>query len=106
MLAERDGPIGWIIFNNPERHNAMSVAMWEALPPLLDDFEADPAIRVVVMKGAGQKAFVSGADISEFETARSDAERSAHYEAITDAAMAHAYAMTKPTIAMIRGYCM
>jgi enoyl-CoA hydratase/carnithine racemase len=105
VIAERDGSIGWITFNNPERHNAMSVDMWEALPPILDAFEADPAVRVVVMTGAGRKAFVSGADISEFETARGNAERVAHYEAITDKAMDHAYHLSKPAIAMIRGYC-
>src|SRR5579862_11371 len=98
VIAERDGPIGWITFNNPERHNAMSIDMWEALPEILDAYESDPAIRVVVMKGAGQKAFVSGADISEFETARSNAERVAHYEAITDKAMVHAYHLSKPAI--------
>lgn len=105
MIAEREGPIGWITFNNPARHNAMSVDMWEALPTILDAFEADPAIRVIVMKGAGTKAFVSGADISEFEQARADEERVARYEAITDKAMVHAYGLTKPAIAMIRGYC-
>ena len=105
VIAEREGSIGWITFNNPERHNAMSVDMWEALPAILDDYEADPAIRVVVMKGAGRKAFVSGADISEFEHARGDAARVAHYEAITDKAMDHAYHLSKPAIAMIRGYC-
>jgi enoyl-CoA hydratase len=105
VIAERDGAIGWITFNNPERHNAMSVDMWEALPDILDAYEADPAVRVVVMTGAGHKAFVSGADISEFESVRSDAERVARYEAITDKAMDHAYHLSKPAIAMIRGYC-
>jgi enoyl-CoA hydratase/carnithine racemase len=105
VIAETDGSIGWITFNNPERHNAMSIDMWEALPEILDAYDRDPAIRVVVMKGAGQKAFVSGADISEFETARSNAERVAHYEEITDKALDHAVHLGKPTIAMIRGYC-
>jgi len=105
MVAERDGAIGWITFNNPERHNAMSVDMWEALPDILDAYERDPAIRVVVMKGAGQKAFVSGADISEFETARGTVEKVKRYEEITDKATHHAVHLSKPTIAMIRGYC-
>ena len=105
VIAERDGAVGWITFNNPERHNAMSIDMWEALPAILDAYERDPAVRVVVMKGAGQKAFISGADISEFEHARADAEGAAHYEAITDKAMAHALHLSKPAIAMIRGYC-
>jgi enoyl-CoA hydratase len=105
VIAERDGAIGWITFNNPERHNAMSIDMWEALPEILDAYESDPAIRVVVMKGAGQKAFVSGADISEFETARGTAEKVKRYEEITDRATDHAFHLSKPTIAMIRGYC-
>jgi enoyl-CoA hydratase/carnithine racemase len=83
----------------------MSIDMWEALPDVLDAFEHDPHVRVVVMKGAGEKAFISGADISEFEHVRSDAAGAAHYEVITDKAMAHALHMTKPVIAMIRGYC-
>jgi enoyl-CoA hydratase/carnithine racemase len=105
VIAETDGAIGWITFNNPERHNAMSVDMWEALPEILDAYERDPAIRVVVMKGAGQKAFVSGADISEFETARGTVEKVKRYEEITDRATDHAVHLSKPTIAMIRGYC-
>jgi enoyl-CoA hydratase/carnithine racemase len=105
VIAERDGAIGWITFNNPERHNAMSLDMWEALPEILDAYGKDPAIRVVVMKGAGQKAFVSGADISEFETARGTPEKVKKYEEITDRATDHAVHLGKPTIAMIRGYC-
>ena len=105
VIAERDGAIGWITFNNPERHNAMSVDMWEAMPEILDAYENDPKIRVVVLKGAGQKAFVSGADISEFETVRGTAEKVKAYEELTDRATDHAYYLSKPTIAQIRGYC-
>ena len=86
MIAETDGNIGWMIFNNPDKHNAVKVEMWEAIPQILDQFEADNTVKVVVLKGSGEKAFISGADISEFEQVR-------------------ASACTKPTIAMIRGYC-
>ena len=72
--ARKDGAIGWLIFNNPARRNAVSVGMWEAIPQVLEDFGADPAIRVVVLAGEGDKAFVSGADISQFEGQRSTPE--------------------------------
>ena len=71
MIAEKDGAVGWMIFNNPERHNALSFDMWEAIPRILDRFEADAEVRVIVLKGAGEKSFISGADISEFEAVRS-----------------------------------
>ena len=63
MIARKDGPIGHAIFNNPERHNAVSLGMWDALDAILEHFESDPDLRVVVLSGAGGKAFVSGADI-------------------------------------------
>jgi len=69
MLAEIEGAIGWMTFNKPERRNAVSLDMWEAIPEILRRFEDDPAVRVIVLKGAGDKAFVSGADISQFEKA-------------------------------------
>src|SRR5258705_9016083 len=74
MLAEKDGAVGRIIFNNPARHNAVSLDMWQAVAQIMDDFEADPGVRVIVVTGAGGKAFVSGADISEFK------EKPAHQE--------------------------
>src|SRR5579859_658901 len=67
MLAHKDGGVGTVTFNNPEKRNAVSLDMWEATKRILDDFAADPAIRVVVLTGAGGKAFVSGADISRSE---------------------------------------
>jgi len=82
MIAEKTGPVGRIVFSKPAKHNATSSDMWEAIPVILDDFEKDPAIRVVVVTGAGEKAFVSGADISEFEKARSTPEQVARYDKI------------------------
>jgi enoyl-CoA hydratase/carnithine racemase len=105
MLAEIEGAIGWITFNRPARRNAVSLDMWEAIPTILDRFEADPEVRVIVLKGAGQQAFVSGADISEFEQARSSPESIARYEQILDSAADRLIGCPKPTIAMIRGFC-
>jgi len=105
MIARRDGVIGWMIFNNPERHNAMSVDMWAAVSEIIAGFEADPAIRVIVLAGAGEKAFVSGADISQFDQLRSNAEQAAQYDEIASRANDALSAASKPTIAMIRGYC-
>jgi enoyl-CoA hydratase/carnithine racemase len=79
--------------------------MWEAIPVILDEFEKDPAIRVVVVTGAGDKAFVSGADISEFEKARNTPEQVAYYDKIGEVANARLTKCSKPTIARIRGYC-
>ena len=105
MLAEKDGAVGRIVFNNPARHNAVSLDMWEAVPKILDDFEADDAIRVIVLSGAGGKAFVSGADISEFKEKRATEEAAAEYSRISEGARKRIEDTPKPTIAMIRGYC-
>jgi enoyl-CoA hydratase len=105
MIAEKAGLVGRLVFNKPAKHNATSSDMWEAIPVILDDFEKDPAIRVVVVTGAGDKAFVSGADISEFETARSTPEQVKHYDEIGEVANARLTKCSKPTIARIRGYC-
>ena len=105
MIAEKDGAIGWITFNNPERRNAVSMAMWEALGDIVGHYAADDAIRVIVLKGAGDKAFVSGADISEFEEKRSSPETTKAYHEVSAKANAALRHVGKPTIAMIRGFC-
>lgn len=105
MLAEIEGPIGWIVFNKPERHNAVSMDMWEAIPEILDRYESDPAVRVIVLKGAGEKAFVSGADISQFESARASREANEQYDRMVDRASRRLAECSKPVIAMIRGWC-
>ena len=101
-----DGAIGWIVFENPGRHNAMSVSMWESLPRQMDILETDPAVRVIVLRGAGDAAFVSGADISEFGTERNTVEANERYEALGAASMARVSDCQKPTIAMLQGWCM
>lgn len=105
IIARKDGAIGWLTFNNPERRNAVSLDMWQAIPGVLDDFSADAAIRAIVLTGAGDKAFVSGADISQFEKQRSSAEAIAHYDAVGEKAQTALKQCDKPVIAMIRGYC-
>src|SRR5882672_7117391 len=105
MIARKDGAVGWMSFNNPARHNAVSVDMWRAVPKILDEFARDGSIRVVVLAGAGGKAFVSGADISEFEQKRSSREAVIEYNVIADQANRAIIECKKPTIAMIQGYC-
>ena len=105
MLAQIEGPIGWIVFNNPARRNAVSLDMWETVPAILDRFESDPAVRVIVLRGSGETAFVSGADISQFEQARSSPETNVRYEHAVDEASRRLHDTPKPTIAMIHGWC-
>jgi enoyl-CoA hydratase/carnithine racemase len=105
MIAKKEDGIGWMIFNSPARLNAVSFDMWQAVPEILGDFAADDAVRVVVITGAGGKAFVSGADISEFEEKRGSKEAVETYNAAGTAAHLALSRMAKPTIAMIRGYC-
>src|SRR5436305_7951970 len=105
MSFRKDGHVGTLIFDNPARHNAVSLEMWEQAAGILKDFAADKAIRVVVLTGAGGKAFVSGADISKFESERSNKDAIDRYNKSVDKANAAVYEFPKPTIAMIRGYC-
>lgn len=100
-----DGPIGTLTFNQPERHNAMSLDMWRAATAVLEQFERDAAVRVIVLTGAGGKAFVSGADISKFESERDTLEAVAEYNIAVDRFGQVLGECSKPTIAMIRGYC-
>src|SRR6478672_12005929 len=92
-------------FNNPARHNALSVDMWEAVPPLLRIAQGDDRVRLVVFSGAGEKAFVSGADISQFEDMRAAREAVTRYEAMAEQALMSIHDFPKPTLACIRGYC-
>jgi enoyl-CoA hydratase len=106
MLAEKDGAIGWMVFDHPERRNAVTQAMWLQIGEILEDFAKDEAIRVVVLKGAGDQAFVSGADISQFGQQRRNAAEVAASNRLTDAARQALATFPKPTIAMIQGYCL
>jgi len=106
ILSATSGPIGTLTFNNPERHNAMSLDMWRASAAALQQFEQDPMVRVIVVTGAGGKAFVSGADISKFESERATLDAVGEYNAAVDRFSQALGESSKPTIAMIRGYCL
>ena len=106
IVAEKQGPIGWLTFNNPARRNAISIDMWEAIPKALDRFEQDPEVRAIVLKGEGDKAFVSGADVSQYEKQRSSAEGIQYYEEIAGRVAERLQSCDKVIIAMIRGYCL
>jgi len=106
MIAKKEGAIGWMIFNQPEKRNAISFDMWEAIPRILDDFVSDEAVRVIVLTGAGEQAFISGADISQFGEKRNSPETVLLYNTTADSATEALATVSKPTIAMVRGYCM
>jgi enoyl-CoA hydratase/carnithine racemase len=105
MLAEKADGIGWITFNQPEKRNAVSVEMWAAIPAIMDDYLADDAVRVIVLKGAGDRAFIAGADISEFGEKRNSPEATKIYDEVAGRAHQALIASPKPVIAMINGYC-
>lgn len=100
-----DGLIGRIIFNKPEKHNAVSIDMWLALTNIIENFEQNKNIRVIILSGAGDKAFISGADISEFNKVRTGLKAVAEYDKIAELATQRLYSAKIPTIAMINGYC-
>ena len=105
LFALKDGALGWIVFNQPEKRNAISMEMWQALPDLVQAHQDDPDVRVILLRGAGDQAFISGADISQFEKLRSDMSQAQAYNAATELATAAIKESTKPTVAMIHGFC-
>ena len=105
LLLEKDGPIGWIIFNQPEKRNAVSQEMWQLMPGYVEDLAGDETIRVVVLRGAGEVAFVSGADISQFKDRRRNMADEAEYRKISARGGEALAALTKPLLAMIHGFC-
>lgn len=105
ILTSIDGPIGRIVFNQPEKRNAVSLEMWTAVDAALDRFASDPAVRVIVLSGAGGKAFVAGADISKFESERASEEGVRHYNETTARVYSKIYGYAKPVIAQIDGFC-
>ena len=105
LLMEKDGSIGWLIFNRPEKRNAVGIETWQLMPDYVKDLAADDAIRVVILRGAGEKAFVAGADISQFKDRRRNMEDEAEYRRIGARGREALNALTKPLLAMIHGYC-
>ncbi|MBV9251156.1 MAG: enoyl-CoA hydratase/isomerase family protein [Acetobacteraceae bacterium] len=106
MLAAKDQGVGLITFNQPEKRNAMSLEMWTGFGEILDEFREDNSVRVVVLTGAGNKAFVSGADISQFEKNRSNADAQREYDRLSGIGRAKYHEFPKPVIARIRGFCL
>lgn len=106
IIAEVADGVGRITFNQPEKRNAMSIAMWDGMAAALEVFEHDASVRCVVLTGAGDKAFVSGADISQFEKNRSDADAQREYGRKTGAGRDRLNNFPKPVIGEIRGFCM
>src|SRR6267142_6097858 len=105
LLLQKDGPIGWIIFNQPEKRNAVSLEMWQRMPDYVQELADDDAIRVVVLRGAGDQAFVAGADISQFKERRRNMADQEEYARISSKGQDSLGTLTKPLLAMIHGYC-
>src|SRR3954454_25237661 len=106
MLAAKDHGLGLITFNQPEKRNAISMEMWTGLGDTLDGFAEDSSVSVVILTGAGNKAFVSGADISQFEKSRNSADAQAEYDRANSVGRNKLINFRKPVIARIRGFCM
>lgn len=106
ISANKDGAIGWLVFDNPAKLNALSPGMSEDALSVMDAYEADPEIKVVIMRGSGEKAFISGGDISSFQKTRADAESAARAREIPNRLAARITDLSKPVIAMIHGFCL
>lgn len=105
LRVERSGAVATVVINRPEQHNAINYAMWGEIPALCAALERDPAVRVVVWRGAGDDAFSAGGDIAEFAWQRSNRAQAEAYNARVDAALACIAALEKPAIAAVKGYC-
>jgi enoyl-CoA hydratase/carnithine racemase len=105
LLIERGGEVATLVLNRPESHNAITLDMYRALPRLLDSLDGDPAIKTIVVRGAGEKSFASGADITEFREVRADADGARLYNRAVEGAERALERLRKPTIAMVHGYC-
>jgi enoyl-CoA hydratase/carnithine racemase len=105
LLLEKDGAIGWIVFNQPEKRNAVSQEMWQLMPGYVEDLTRDDAIRVVILRGAGDAAFVAGADISQFKDRRRNMDDEAEYRKISARGGQALATLGKPLLAMIHGVC-
>jgi enoyl-CoA hydratase len=105
LLLEKDGPIGWIVFNQPEKRNAVSQEMWQQMPEHVRELADDDAIRVVVLRGAGDQAFVAGADISQFKDRRRNMADEEEYRRISGRGQESLATLSKPLLAMLHGYC-
>jgi enoyl-CoA hydratase len=105
MLMEKEGPLGWITFNQPEKRNAVSQEMWQMVPDIVKDLEEDGEIRVIILRGAGDQAFVAGADISQFKDRRRNMDDELEYRRVSGRGSQSLTNIRKPLLAMIHGYC-
>ena len=105
LLVERDGTVATVVLNRPDSHNAITLEMYKAIPTLFASLDTDESVKVIVVRGAGTKAFASGADISEFEEVRGNADSAKSYNQRVAAAERAIESVNKPTIALIHGYC-
>lgn len=105
LLLEKEAPLGWIVFNQPEKRNAVSQEMWQLMPEYVQELAEDDTIRVVILRGAGDKAFVAGADISQFKERRRNMDDETEYRKISARGQQSLETLEKPLLAMIHGYC-
>lgn len=106
LFLYKEPPLAWMIFNRPQMRNAVSLEMWQTLPELVEEVATDSALRVLLIRGAGEEAFISGADISQFSQVRFEAATAAEYDRATGRALMALSQLEKPVIAMIHGFCM
>lgn len=106
LIVTRNGAVATIAFSNPKKFNAVSLDMWEAFPKRMQELDADPSVRAIVVTGDGEKAFISGADISQFEANRSSEDAQARYNTAVENGYMAPVLCSKPVIARIRGICM
>jgi enoyl-CoA hydratase/carnithine racemase len=106
LRVEKRGAVGWLVFDQPAKKNAINNAMWRAIPPAMEQFDADAEVRCVVFRGEGTEAFAAGADISQFEKVRSDAAAVKDYDGLLDRVLHSIQDSRKPSLAMIYGYCL
>jgi enoyl-CoA hydratase/carnithine racemase len=105
LLLTRAPPLAWLTVNRPAAHNALNAAVWAGVAASLTELAADPEVRVIILRGAGEKAFISGADISEFRALRADAAAAVEYDRLSGRAWSAIGAAPQPVIAMINGLC-
>jgi enoyl-CoA hydratase/carnithine racemase len=105
LRVETRGTVGWIVFDQPARRNAINGEMWRGIVPAMQRFDADPEVRCVAFRGAGTDAFSAGADISEFDSRRANKEAVGQYDDLLDQVLHAIQGSLKPSVAMIYGYC-
>jgi len=106
LIVERKGAVGWIVFNQPAKRNAINNAMWRGIPAAMKQFDADEEVRCVAFRGAGSEAFSAGADISEFQKIRAERQSVSQYDGLLDEVLHSIQGSRKPSLAMIHGFCM